>query len=112
MKTLSVPLTLRYFATNGIWAKFGVDWVHQTVERFPVPADSPPNPPSGEEDFALVNAAVGYRLPQRRGMLSVECKNLLKEEFRFQDDNFRRSQIVNPRYVPGRTVFVRFNLAF
>lgn len=90
----------------------------------PPPSDGPPAPDGGppteggeinadrqRETFAIVNAAIGYRLPNRRGVVSLECRNLFKETFRFQDDNFRRAEEASPRYVPGRTIFIRLNFS-
>ena len=59
------------------------------------------------DDFWLVDASIGYRLPKRRGIVSIGVANLFDEQFNFVDtDPF------NPRVYPERLVFGRFTLAF
>ena len=53
--------------------------------------------------------AAGYRLPQRRGVISIEANNLLNTGFQFQDDSFRQFQdaaTISP-FIPERTVLLR-----
>jgi outer membrane receptor protein involved in Fe transport len=74
-----------------------------------------------EEDdtFFVVDAFVGYRIPRRAGVISLEATNLLDSGFNFQDDNFRTSAATSelgnvraPMYVPERAVFARLTLSF
>ena len=109
--TASVPLAVRYFRTAGLGAGFfaqlGATYVHQDV-------DLPPASTFGrdQDDFVLVDAAVGYRLPRRMGLLSLEVRNLLDEEFLFQDVNIQRPEPSNPRFIPGRAILGRITLSF
>jgi outer membrane receptor protein involved in Fe transport len=73
---------------------------------------SDPGLPDGEDDFMLFDAAIGYRLPDRRGIISLEGRNLLDEDFSYQDDNFRTSDIRRSEYVPARVIFGRLTLNF
>lgn len=66
----------------------------------------------GTENFFLLDAALGYRLPNRRGILSIEAKNILDEAFAFRNINFFTSEPMNPRFVPTRTIFARLTLNF
>ena len=61
----------------------------------------------GEDRFWVVDAFVGYRLPNRRGLLSLNADNLLDEDFRFQDID-----PTNPSLFPERMISLRFTLAF
>lgn len=61
----------------------------------------------GDERFWIVDAAVRYRLPKRRGFITVEARNLFDERFRFQD-----TDPANPQIQPSRSVLVRITLAF
>jgi tetratricopeptide (TPR) repeat protein len=106
--THSVPLAVRYFSPAGFFAELATTYVRQDVKL-----------PSGtgferdRDDFVLVDAAVGYRLPKRLGVFSLEVRNLFDQGFRFQDLNFINSQpIANPRFIPERTVLGRFTLNF
>ena len=50
---------------------------------------------------------LGYRLPKRRGVLSLNVANLFDKDFRYQDIDPE-----NPSVVPERFAYFRFTLAF
>jgi tetratricopeptide (TPR) repeat protein len=106
VETIGVPASVRYFHPLGAFAEFRVTFVRQEVDR------EPPSPPEGTDNFVTVDAAVGYRLPHRAGLLSIEGRNLLDERFRFQDDTFRKSEASLPRFIPERAVLARLTLSF
>jgi hypothetical protein len=60
----------------------------------------------------LVDAAIGYRLPNRFGLVSLEARNLLDEDFLFQDLNIQQAEPSNPRFIPDRTIMFRLILNF
>jgi tetratricopeptide (TPR) repeat protein len=62
---------------------------------------------SGNDDFWIVDAAVSYRLPGRRGFLTAGVSNLFDQEFSYFDIDFN-----NPSIRPGRTLFASATLAF
>jgi outer membrane receptor protein involved in Fe transport len=104
---LSVPVFARYFNSLGIFGEVGATYVRQEVDRsFVSPLAQ------GDDSFVVVDAAVGYRLPKRYGILSVEVRNLFDNSFNFQGDNFRTSEPIVSRYVPERTVLGRITLTF
>jgi outer membrane receptor protein involved in Fe transport len=49
---------------------------------------------------------VGYRLPKRRGVLSLNVDNLFDRRFRFQDTDPE-----NPTIMPQRMAYFRFTIA-
>ena len=55
----------------------------------------------------VLDSFVGYRLPQRRGMLTLEARNILDEEFSYQDDSFRTTELPNPVRLPSRSPSMR-----
>jgi hypothetical protein len=55
---------------------------------------------------------LGYRLPFRRGSLSLDAKNLLGSRFSYQDDNFRSTEPRLSPFVPARRVWLKASLAF
>jgi outer membrane receptor protein involved in Fe transport len=55
----------------------------------------------------MLDAWAGFRLPNRRGTVSLAVENLLDERFRFQD-----TDPLNPSFAPERTGYLRFTLAF
>lgn len=114
LNTISVPLTIRYFHPAGFFARLGATCVRQEIERLFVDDDS----------FVLVDVGLGYRLPKRLGIMSLGVRNLLDEEFRFQDDGFRSLTPVPDRdpipgdfrgnfgFVPDRVIFRAITLSF
>ncbi len=105
VETLSVPLAAHYFDPSGFLAVAGPTVVHQHVTL-----GAASTFPKSSETFVVVDAAVGYRLPHQRGLLSLEARNLLDENFLYQDDNIQTPLPSNPLFVPGRTFLVRFTL--
>jgi TonB dependent receptor len=106
LETHSVPVTLRYFSPQGFFGQLGSTFVWQEQEKKLLGKFS--------DEFAVVDAAIGYRLPKRRGIVSLEIRNLFDEEFRFQDLSFKTSDqfnVIHP-FLPDRTLLVRITLNF
>lgn len=109
VETLSLPLALRFFLPNGFFAGLGATYVHQEVDRSSLSSRA-----EGSDDFIVADASIGYRLPGRRGILSLEVRNLFDEGFQFQDDSyreFRDEPSVGP-YIPERQIRLRFAVNF
>ena len=104
---LSVPIGINYFSSKGFFSNLTGTFVHQKIDRMRPESDN-----EGTENFFLLDAALGYRLPNRRGILSIEAKNILDEAFAFRNINFFTSEPMNPRFVPTRTIFARLTLNF
>jgi tetratricopeptide (TPR) repeat protein len=105
IRTEYVPIALRYFNRERIFAKLGVTWVRQRVQQIE------PEPSDLASTFTTVDALIGYRLPRKLGTVSFEARNLLNRRFNFQDDSFRTSEDRSPPFVPSRTLMLRLNLA-
>jgi outer membrane receptor protein involved in Fe transport len=71
-------------------------------------------PTSGEttSNFTVVDAAIGYRFPRRRGLVSLEVRNLFDDSFSYQNLSFQTNEPLTPRFVPARTIFARLALFF
>jgi tetratricopeptide (TPR) repeat protein len=108
LSTIYVPLAIRYFHPSGVFASFAATYLSQRVDRTPTS-----NFGDGHDKFVLLDAAIGYRLANRRGIISLELRNLLNKKFSFEDENFRTSEKpqVSP-IVPDRTVVLRATLSF
>jgi hypothetical protein len=106
--TVVVPLSARFFHPSGFFAGVKGNFVRQTV-------DLPPGATfdDGHDDFFLVDADVGYRLPKRFGILSLEVRNLFDTSFHYQDLNTQtaREAQTSP-FLPTRIVFGRLTLSF
>jgi outer membrane receptor for monomeric catechols len=107
--TYSLPFGVRYFHPSGVFAGVGAAYVWQDVNR------QEPNGaglPSGSDDFFVVDAAIGYRLPKRFGIVSLSVSNLFDNKFKYQDDSFREFQdqpSIGP-YFPERQILARMTL--
>ena len=112
LKTLSVPISVRYFDPSGFFAGMGVTYIDQDVVRTPTAKSIGFS--DGHESFHVVDASIGWRFPKRFGIASLTVYNLFDEKFRFQDDNFRdfRDEPSAAAYVPERRVIGRATLYF
>ena len=104
MQLIEMPVSFRYLATSGLRAGLTVTAVDQEGEFDDPTGVAVP----GSDNFWSLDATISYRLPNRIGTISVEGRNLLDEEFNFQEV----SQSVVPRYVPEAQVLLRFTLSF
>jgi len=108
IKTIRLPVEARYFASSGLFARLGASYVRQQV----TPGESVSYDRT-HDNFAILDAAIGYRLSNRRGIVSLEANNVLDERFLYQDLSFLSSEPVNdPRYIPSRTILLRLTLSF
>jgi tetratricopeptide (TPR) repeat protein len=106
--TWEVPLGARFFHPCGFFAGVGGTFVWQKVDLLPGATFK-----DGHDDFFLVDANVGYRLPKRFGILSLEVRNLFDTSFHYQDLNAQQAgDAVASSYLPTRTVFGRLTLSF
>jgi hypothetical protein len=104
MKVRRLPLEAKYFGRSGFSAGVRVSHYHQEGE-FTLPPS--PGAKSGQDEFWTTDAMLGYRLPKRRGVLSLNVANLFDKDFRYQDIDPE-----NPGVVPERFAYFRFTLSF
>jgi tetratricopeptide (TPR) repeat protein len=106
--TLSVPVAVSYFHPSGFFAEAGATYVHQSIDPSPLSTFA-----DDEDDYVLVDAAVGYRLPKQLGVISLEVHNLFDEHFLYQDEDIQNAVTTAPlRYTPERTVLGRLTLTY
>ena len=105
LDTHHVPLTATYNHSNGLFGEATANFVHQNVERRVGNAE-------GESNFVTFDASLGWKFQTLDGQFQFEAINLLDEQFDFQDDSFRSSEIRAPEFVPSREFFFRLNLRF
>ena len=104
-RTHSVPLSVRYFSDNGVFGQIGVTYVNQSLEASGSSLD-------GTERFTLVDAAIGYRLPSRFGILRFGVRNLFNEDFSYQSLGARTEKDEQPPFLPERTLLAQILLSF
>jgi Tfp pilus assembly protein PilF len=110
MKTDKLPVEIRYFSRGGFTVGARTSLVEQSGDFQTGLQQTPFGPPPmayGEDRFVVLDAFVGYRLPNRRGLLSLSADNLLDETFQYQD-----VEPNNPSLFPERLISFRFTLAF
>jgi hypothetical protein len=109
METFSLPVALNYASPSGLFGTLGATYVNQDVERVST------STLQGDDDFVLVDAAIGFRLPDRYGVVSLGVRNLFDEEFNYQDDSFRAFGSEDPYrspFVPERVMYGSLTLSF
>ena len=113
LRTISLPINVQYFDPSGFFAGAGLVYVNQRIQ-FLDPRSFTPSPmPMQNENFTLVNAGLGYRLPKRWGTVALQVNNLFNQNFRYQDYSFQVGErAINPLYIPERTIFTRMVLNF
>lgn len=106
VETAYLPLSLRYFHPEGFFAELKGTYVNQNVDPMLYGNES------FCTDFYLVDAAIGYRLPKQYGMLTLEAKNLLDNNFKFRDRNFQTNEKRASDIIPEQTLLARFTFNF
>lgn len=95
-----LPLEARYFHPSGMFARFGATYVRQRAVL-----DSGG---TRRSRFGLVDAGMGWRLPRRLGIVSMEVRNMLDQGFNYQDLTSRTAQQLTdppfPPFLPERTI--------
>lgn len=105
LETNQLPLTLKYFDDSGFFAQVATTFVWQKIV----------NPEEKiENDFSLIGLAIGYRLPNRLGILSLETQNITNKKFIYQDTSDRTSDQFNivHSFFPTRTIMFRAIINF
>ncbi|NIO09417.1 MAG: tetratricopeptide repeat protein, partial [Deltaproteobacteria bacterium] len=95
LRTYWVSPAISFFHPCGLKMRVQASWVDQEGEFGDPFIGFQPD----EDQFWVLDASIGYRLPKRFGLITVEGKNLLDEGFKFQD-----TDPANPRIVPERFI--------
>ncbi|MGH7263826.1 MAG: TonB-dependent receptor domain-containing protein [Candidatus Rokuibacteriota bacterium] len=103
VRTHRIPLWLAFFHPSGLMARVRTTGVSQEGTFRNAAGDLA----RGDDAFWVVDASVGYRLPRRWGLITLEARNLFDEHFRFQE-----TDPVTPTIAPERTILFRFTLAY
>jgi tetratricopeptide (TPR) repeat protein len=104
VETYRLPLGLSFYHPSGFSSRLTATYIDQegTFQR-----QSSNTFISGKDSFWVVDASLGYRLPKRYGLISLDVRNLFNESFRFQD-----TDPVSPAIQPERLVLFKFTWAF
>jgi outer membrane receptor protein involved in Fe transport len=104
LNTHQIPIGLNFFHPSGFYLRFKASYVDQDGE-FGDPLFGVTE--IDGDQFWVVDAALGYRLPKRYGIISLEAFNLFDKGFQFQD-----TDPSNPQIIPERSVLAKVTLAF
>jgi ferric-dicitrate binding protein FerR (iron transport regulator) len=106
--TQSVPLNLTYYTGKQFFTGLTATYVNQRVAQ-PLSV-GPTVIEQTYDDFWIFDYQLGYRLPRRLGVLSLQINNLADTAFNFQDTNFRTGLEKSPRFSHERTYLLKLNL--
>ena len=109
LNTYRVPLGINFFHPSGLSARLQGTYVDQDG-KFGDPRNAPVVPQ--DDQFGVVDLSVGYRLPKRWGLITLEIRNLFDKVFNFQDGIEGATGPPDPQISPERLIFARFTLAF
>lgn len=113
---LIAPVSVKYFHPSGLFSGITGTFVRQDLTRkqdiISMQKRSPASTNSGIDSFFLMDAFIGFRLPKRIGILSLEARNLLDQHFYYRNINFEQAEAISPRFIPERTFFARLTLNY
>ena len=103
--TSRVPLSAGFFHPSGFIANVTVTYWNQsgTFEPLSQPAGTRVD---GHDTFWLTDFMVGYRMPNRYGLIAVGVKNAFDQQFNYFNTDWR-----NPIIQPDRLVFFKMTMA-
>lgn len=112
--TDEVPLSVNLYHESGVFTKFTGTFINQDVAWVRslqgLPSDTDPLERM-DEQFWTFDAALGYRLPKRVGVINFEVKNLFDNNFKYQSI-FDASGPQLSSFVPEREFFVKLSLFY
>jgi tetratricopeptide (TPR) repeat protein len=104
-RTHIAPVTVRYFHPSGIFSSLTTTYVNQKVDFVSVAE-------IGDDEFILVDAGIGYRLPKRYGIVKLQVRNVFDNDFNYQALGFRTLEREALPFLPERTLLAQITLAF
>jgi Tfp pilus assembly protein PilF len=96
--THRIPLEVKYFDSSGFFVGARATYINQDARFF----DFEGSRQHGQDSFWTVNAAAGYRFPDRHGLFIIEVDNLLDESFGFVDTDRDEPDLAREQVVLAR----------
>ena len=103
LTTHSLPLSLNLYHPNGWTGGLTATYYDQNLIQ-PLTATTSR---IDKDEFWIVDARVGYRLPQRLGRIDIELRNLADKEFKYHDASFRTGLAQPATIYHERTAWIR-----
>jgi tetratricopeptide (TPR) repeat protein len=111
--THRVPLGINLYLPWGFFSKLKATWIDQDgiFRNLSIldPVTGAPCKCPGGDQFWLADAVIGYRLPKRWGIFTIEAKNLFDKTFRFQDP---ATIPTYPFIQPERVIYTKLTLSY
>jgi tetratricopeptide (TPR) repeat protein len=107
VRTRRLPIEGRYYHPSGFNMGLRAELVEQQGEFSDDPLGIVSTTDYRADEFWVLDASLGYRLPNRRGVVTLNVDNLFDQSFNFQD-----LDPLNPSIAPERMAYLRFTLAF
>jgi hypothetical protein len=99
LRTDILPIRVRYFNKYGFFASLTGTYVKQKLGK-----SSIENSRKNYSNFFLVDTSIGYRLPKKFGILSLQVKNIFDRKFNYQDTNSQSADPSGSAFIPDRTI--------
>jgi Flp pilus assembly protein TadD len=112
LTTHFIPLTVSYFHPSGPFLTAKATYIRQSVDSAAGSNHRSSEVTTDLEHFWTTDISVGYRLPRRLGLVSLNVLNILDEDFRYQGSINPEQPWQTPLFQPGRSIFARVNLWF
>jgi hypothetical protein len=103
VETIELPLTISYFDESGLFGSVRGTLVSQDVSN----AGS-----NFGDDFFVLDATLGYRFADQRGIVSLEVQNLLDSDFGYVERSLINDFTADPRFARDISVLLRASLRF
>ncbi|MFO7965153.1 MAG: tetratricopeptide repeat protein [Desulfobacterales bacterium] len=104
--TCRLPLGINVFHPCGFIARFEAAYTDQDGNFLPQ-GSMPGMFVAGDDQFWVMDASLGYRLPRRLGLISIEGKNIFDESFKYYD-----TDPMKPIVQPDRLILLKASLVF
>ncbi|MCA8926598.1 MAG: FecR domain-containing protein [Alphaproteobacteria bacterium] len=108
LDTILVPASVRWFHPSGVFAAAEAIYYNQDLRL----RASGGGVSTADSQGVVVNLAAGLRLPNQRGALSLEVRNLLDRNVRYEEPTYRTGDVGNRQLARGLAVTARATLSF
>ncbi|OEU81005.1 MAG: hypothetical protein BA872_05200 [Desulfobacterales bacterium C00003060] len=118
VKTHRMPLGINFFHPSGLSAGLKATYIDQKGKFRVI---DPTGGVSDDDKFWVIDASIGFRLPNQRGLITIEVRNLFDESFKFQDTDIvsidhgygvYSTLPLNPLISPERMILAKCTLTF
>ena len=107
LRTTRAPLTLSYFDESGLFASGTATYIKQRV----LDRSLGLGPMIGEDQGIIFDASVGFRLPNKRGVISLEVQNITDQTINFADQTTFSNRPLTPAFARERTIMGQFSIS-